>query len=73
MRDEELMEDALEQFQHHARAKFLKGIQEHNPNGDKGLSRMHMIQKIDACKEEVTDLWFYLYALEQELLDGRRK
>ena len=72
MRDEDLMEDALEKFQSEAKSKFMKGILEHNPNGDKGLSRMHLLQKIDACKEEVIDLWFYLYAMEQDICEGRR-
>lgn len=72
MRDEELMEDALEKFQSEAKAKFLKGILEHNPDGTKGLSRMHLLQKIDACKEEVIDLWFYLYAMEQDVVEARQ-
>ena len=29
---------------------------------------MHLLQKIDACKEEVIDLWFYLYAMEQDVI-----
>lgn len=72
MRDEKLMENALEKFQSEAKSKFMKGILEHNPNGDKGLSRMHLLQKIDACKEEVIDLWFYLYAMEQDICERRR-
>jgi hypothetical protein len=72
MRDEKLMEDALEKFQSEAKSKFMKGILEHNPNGDKGLSRMHLLQKIDACKEEVIDLWFYLYAMEQDICERRQ-
>lgn len=72
MRDEDLMEDALTKFQSETKSKFLKGILEHNPNGDKGLSRMHLLQKIDACKEEVIDLWFYLYAMEQDICENRR-
>ena len=48
MRDEELMEDALQKFQSEARSKFLKGILEHNPDGTKGLSRMHLLSK-DRC------------------------
>ena len=72
MRDEDLMEDALEKFQSEAKSKFMKGILEHNPNGDKGLSRMHLLQKIDACKEEVIDLWFYLYAMEQDICERRQ-
>ena len=71
MRDEELMENALEKFQSEAKSKFMKGILEHNPNGDKGLSRMHMLQKIDAIKEEVIDLWFYCYSVEQDLIGFR--
>ena len=71
MRDEELMEDALQKFKSEARSKFLKGILEHNPDGTRGLSRMHLLQKIDACKEEVIDLWFYLYAMEQDICEGR--
>ena len=72
MRDEDLMEDALTKFQSEAKSKFLKGILAHTPNGDKGLSRMHLLQKIDACKEEVIDLWFYLYAMEQDICENRR-
>lgn len=72
MRDEELMEDALEKFQFEARAKFLKGIREHNPDGTQGLSKMHILQKVDACREEIIDLFFYLHAIEQEILDGRK-
>ena len=70
MKDEQLMEDALEQFQFLARNKFMAGILEHNPDGTKGLSKMHLLQKIDACKEEVIDLWFYLYAMEQQVVGG---
>lgn len=71
MRDEELMQNALEKFQSDAMSKFQKGILEHNPDGTKGLSRMHLLQKIDACKEEVIDLWFYLYAMEQDLINRK--
>jgi len=72
MRDEQLMEDALEQFQHLARPKFQKGIIEHNSDGTRGLDKMTLLQKIDCCKEEVIDLWFYLYAIEQKMLDPNR-
>ena len=68
MRDEEMMENALAKFTDEARTKFMAGIREHNPDGTKGLSRMRLLSKIDACKEEVIDLWFYLYAIEQEAL-----
>jgi hypothetical protein len=71
MRDELLMENALEQFQHLARQKFMAGIIEHNLDGTKGLDRMPLLEKVDACKEEVMDLWFYLYAIEQKLLNFR--
>ena len=69
MKDELLMENALEQFQHLARQKFMAGIIEHNLDGTKGLDRMPLLEKVDACKEEVMDLWFYLYAIEQKLLN----
>ena len=68
MTDEELMENALRKFQTEAKAKFLKGILEHNPDGTRGLSKMTMLQKIDAAKEECVDSWFYLVALEQDIL-----
>lgn len=71
MRDEEIMEDALEQFQFLARNKFMAGIREHNPDGSNGLSRMTLLQKVDSAKDEVMDLWFYLYAIEQKLLNFR--
>jgi hypothetical protein len=72
MRDEEIMEDALEQFQFLARNKFMAGIREHNPDGSKGLSKMTLLQKIDSAKDEVMDLWFYLYAMEQQTLSPRK-
>ena len=49
------------------RAKFNAGIQEHNPNGDKGLDRMSKAQKLKAVKEEILDLWFYVTALAIEV------
>ena len=70
MTDDEMMENALAKFADEARSKFMAGIREHNPNGDKGLSRMRLLQKIDSCKEEVIDLWFYLYAIEQDCLQA---
>ena len=73
MKDELLMENALDQFQHLARQKFLAGIIEHNLDGTKGLDRMTLLQKVDCCKEEVMDLWFYLYAIEQKLLNPRKE
>ncbi len=73
MRDEELMENALQQFQHLARQKFMAGIVEHNLDGTKGLDRMPLLEKVDACKDEVMDLWFYLYAIDQKLLNPRKE
>ena len=66
MHDEDLMEQALHCFEKRARHKFLQGVQEHNPDGDKGLERMTLSQKVQACQEEVIDLWFYLASIEQE-------
>ena len=68
MNDHELMENALAKFSSEARTKFMEGIREHNPDGTKGLSKMRLLQKIDACKEEIIDLWFYLYAIEQDAI-----
>jgi RAB protein geranylgeranyltransferase component A len=66
MKDEELMEQALSCFEKRARLKFLQGVQEHNPKGNKGLEKMKLSQKIHACQEEVIDLWFYLASIEEE-------
>ena len=66
MHDEDLMEQALFCFEKRARRKFLQGVQEHNPKGDKGLEKMTLQQKVQACQEEVMDLWFYLASIEQE-------
>ncbi len=65
MRDEEIMEEALEEFAREGREKFMQGIREHNPDGTKGLARMSLDQKIKAIREEVYDLVFYLKALER--------
>ena len=58
-----------EKFQHHAGKVFKR-----NPGTQscKGLSKMHILQKVDACREEIIDLFFYLHAIEQEILDGRK-
>jgi trans-2-enoyl-CoA reductase len=68
MKDELLMENALEQFQHLARQKFMAGIVEHNLDGTKGLDRMTALQLVDSLKQEVMDMWFYAYVVEQKLL-----
>jgi hypothetical protein len=62
--DKELMEEALQEFQGRARSKFIDGIFEHNPNGDKGICKMSFEDRIKNAKEEVIDLWFYLISLE---------
>ena len=64
--DEEIMEAALVAFAEKAREKFMQGIREHNPNGDKGLDRMTLEQRVSACKDEIIDLWFYLHELEKK-------
>ena len=71
MDDLEMMENALLKFQSEARGKFMKGMAEHNPHNDgtRGLNRMTMLQKIDSAKEECIDSWFYLCAIEQEMLE----
>lgn len=71
MKDELLMENALEQFQHLARQKFMAGIVEHNLDGTKGLDRMTALQLVDSLKQEVMDMWFYAYVVEQKLLNFR--
>jgi hypothetical protein len=67
--DIKLMDEALQEFVEKGMDKFKKGIQEHNPNGDKGITRMKFIQKVDCIKEEIIDLWFYACALEKEKQD----
>ena len=65
--DSKLMDHALKEFQDKARKKFLSGIKEHNPNGDKGMMKMELGQHIDSAKEEVMDLWFYLCGMHEWL------
>ena len=67
--DAKLMDKALKEFADSARTKFLNGIKEHNPNGDRGMCKMSFEERIKAAKEEVIDLWFYLNSIE----DGRKK
>ena len=61
----------MQQFTSFALPKFNKGIEEHNPKGDKGLWKMNELQLIKALKEEAADTWFYLNALEQRFLKNR--
>ena len=72
MTDEELMEEALENFDEMASAKFMAGVMEHNPNGDKGLARMKTDDLVLAIKEEIIDLWFYMAELEKRVGKRRR-
>lgn len=65
--DEQLRDEALASFAEKAKAKFDAGIAEHNPEGDKGMWKMSLTQKMEACRDEVMDLWFYLHALEKKL------
>ena len=67
MSDLDLMEEALEEFLIEAKDKFIAGVKEHNPDGTKGLSRMEVRDKIKAIKEEIFDLWFYVYAIEKDI------
>ena len=63
--DVALMEKALKEFYERAREKFLAGIDEHNPDGEKGMCNMSFEHRIKSAKEEVIDLWFYLTSLEK--------
>ena len=67
--DAKLMDKALKEFADSARTKFLNGIKEHNPDGDRGMCKMSFEDRIKAAKEEVIDLWFYLTSIEY----GRKK
>tara|TARA_B100000886_G_scaffold303110_1_gene233586 strand:- start:24087 stop:24338 length:252 start_codon:yes stop_codon:yes gene_type:complete len=65
--DEEIMEEALLDFEYNARDKFLKGILEHNSDGTKGLARMKSKDLVNSIKEEIIDAWFYLAELERRI------
>tara|TARA_A100001201_G_scaffold121403_1_gene105090 strand:+ start:178 stop:411 length:234 start_codon:yes stop_codon:yes gene_type:complete len=67
MTDQQIRNRAVADFVTEGTAKFNAGIQEHNPNGDKGLDRMSKAQKLKAVKEEILDLWFYVTALAIEV------
>ena len=66
--DYQIMDEALLDFHHSAREKFLKGIEEHNQCGKKGLARMKTEDLINAVQEEVIDLWFYTNELKRRNL-----
>ena len=59
-----LMNNAVEEFNERFTHKFMQGILEHNPDGDKGMVKMSIDQKIKEAKNEVLDLWAYLHAME---------
>lgn len=65
--DNEIMEEALLDFEYNARGKFLKGVEEHNPDGSKGLSKMKSSDLIESIKEEIIDTWFYLHELSRRI------
>lgn len=59
-----LMNNAIEEFKDRFTKKFMQGIMEHNPDGDKGMIKLTIDQKIKEAKNEVMDLWAYLHAME---------
>ena len=69
--DKVLMNSGLKEFKKKAKKKFMSGIEEHNPNGDKGMCMMSMQQRVSSAKEEVMDLWFYLCSIEDGIEDTR--
>ena len=73
IKDAELMHHALAEFQITAKKKFLDGIMEHNPQGDKGMCNMTFEQKIKSSKEEIMDLWFYICSLEKHANESNGK
>ena len=73
LHDEALMKDALKEFKAKAKKKFLNGIKEHNPDGDKGMVMMSMKDRVSCAKDEVIDLWFYLHAIEQGVKQTRNE
>ena len=68
MRDTELMENALLKFEGEARTRFMELHRESGTNDMNVLSDKRLLEKIDTCKEQVIDLWFLLYAIEQDAL-----
>jgi len=69
MTDPDLRDVAIAEFMIKARAKFDAGIAEHNPKGDRNLTRLPASQLIGEVRNEIIDLWMYLAALEQRLLE----
>ena len=67
MTDQEIRDRALADFKRQAPRKFNAGIQEHNPDGTKGMWLMTPEQLISNAKEESIDLWHYITVLEYKL------
>jgi len=63
--DEQLRDKWLAEFQVEAHAKFTAGIEEHNPDGTKGIGRMTVEQLAREMKNEAIDQYFYACALER--------
>ncbi len=70
--DKVLMDSGLKEFKKKAKKKFMDGIKEHNPNGDKGMCMMSMKDRVSSAKEEVMDLWFYLCSIEDGIDEIRQ-
>lgn len=70
--DEILMDLGLKEFKKKAKKKFMNGIKEHNPDGNKGMCMMSMKDRVSSAKEEVMDLWFYLCSIESGIEDTRK-
>jgi hypothetical protein len=70
MTDPVLRELALKEFAEMARQKFDSGIEEHNPNGDRNLSRLDPLDLIKQQKLEIIDAWYYTICLEKKLESG---
>ena len=68
MTDPELRDAAVAEFIKFAEPKVNSGIEEHNPNGDRGLWRMSPLQLARAVKEESAEMWCYACALEKRLM-----
>jgi len=68
--DEALRDKWLAQFQTEAHAKFTAGIEEHNPDGSRGMARMTSRQLAEAMREEAIDLYFYACALMDSIERG---
>jgi len=67
--DPQIRDIALKRFTIEAPAKFTKGMQEHNPDGTKGLMRMEPLQLVDSIAEEVIDQWHYIESIRQKFYD----